>query len=149
MSLRKLWPVLFPFCVACFAMASIARQPLRPFSPISLTTRERLVWRAPIHNSEFADVPHSSARSRCERTHPPEALTTPNPIFDLTDPDLRVKVSFIVGADGRVHSPFILESAGSVEDHTILETVRSWRYRPAMCNGVPTETEARIEFSSR
>jgi TonB family protein len=66
-----------------------------------------------------------------------------------SDPSVKVKVSFIVGADGRVHSPFILESAGTSEDQAILETVRSWRYRPAMCNGVPTETEARIEFSSR
>jgi len=62
---------------------------------------------------------------------------------------LKVKVSFIVGADGRVHSPFILESAGNAEDQAILDVVRSWRYRPAMCNGVPTESEGRIEFSSR
>jgi TonB family protein len=102
-----------------------------------------------VHVSEFADVPHTSARSRCERTYPPEALTTPNPILGPSDPSVKVRVSFIVGADGRVHSPLILESAGSIEDHTILETVRSWRYRPAMCNGVPTETEAKIEFSSR
>jgi len=30
-----------------------------------------------------------------------------------------------------------------------LEAVRFWRYRPAMCNGVPTEAEAKVEFSSR
>jgi len=27
--------------------------------------------------------------------------------------------------------------------------VRFWRYRPAMCNGVPTEAEAKVEFSGR
>jgi hypothetical protein len=27
--------------------------------------------------------------------------------------------------------------------------VRAWRYRPATCNGLPTETEGKIEFSSR
>jgi outer membrane biosynthesis protein TonB len=54
----------------------------------------------------------------------------------------------VIGIDGRVYSPLILESASSTEDRTVLRTVRSWRYRPAMCNGVPTETEGKIEFSS-
>jgi TonB family protein len=60
-----------------------------------------------------------------------------------------VKVSFIIGTDGRVHSPLILESSGMVGDRHVLRTVRSWRYRPATCNGVPTEIEGKIEFSSR
>jgi TonB family protein len=61
----------------------------------------------------------------------------------------KVKVSFIIGADGRVHSPLILQSAGPVGDRNILQTVRAWRYRPGTCNGVPTETEGKIEFSHR
>jgi len=31
----------------------------------------------------------------------------------------------------------------------VLDTVLSWRYRPATCNGVPTEAEGKIAFSSR
>jgi TonB family protein len=61
----------------------------------------------------------------------------------------KVKVSFIVGADGRVHSPIILQSSGVLGDRNVLQTVRNWRYRPATCNGVPIETEGRIEFSRR
>ena len=149
MSPRKLWPLCLIFLLSTFSMASSHRSTLRFSSTDSLVARERQLSQAPVHVSEFADVPRTSAPSSCERTHPPEALATPNPILGLSDPSLRVRVSFIVGADGRVHSPLILESAGTIEDHTILETVRSWRYRPAMCNGVPTETEAKIEFSSR
>jgi hypothetical protein len=48
-----------------------------------------------------------------------------------------------------VHSPLILESAGLAGDRRVLQTVRTWRYRPATCNGVPTEIEGKIEFSSR
>ena len=149
MTARRLWPILLSLIFPSFTFASTGRPTLRISTLHPLSMVERSLWRPPTHNSEFADVPHTSARSRCEQTHPPEALTTPNPILHATDPDIKVKVSFIVGADGRVHSPFILESAGTLEDHAILETVRSWRYRPAMCNGVPTETEGRIEFSSR
>jgi TonB family protein len=61
----------------------------------------------------------------------------------------KVKVSFIIGIDGRVHSPLILVSAGLAGDRHVLRTVRTWRYRPATCNGVPTETEGKVEFSNQ
>ena len=149
MSPRILWPLCLIFLSATFSVASSHRSTLRVSTTDHLAVRERQLWRAPVHVSEFTDVPNTSALSSCERTHPPEALATPNPILGPSDASVKVLVSFIVGADGRVHSPLILESAGSSEDHTILETIRSWRYRPAMCNGVPTEIEAKIEFSSR
>jgi TonB family protein len=99
--------------------------------------------------SQFADVPHISSRPACEQVQPPEALTTPDPLYTPAARGQRVKVSFIIGIDGRVHSPLILESAGFTGDRHVLQTVRTWRYRPATCNGVPTETEGKIEFSSR
>jgi len=145
---RKLWPWLLTLLPGC-AFASHASGALRVSRNESLAVWENRLSSVPVHNSEFADVPHTSARPRCERTHPPEALTTPNPILNPGDPTLKVRVSFIVGADGRVHSPLILESAGTSDDQAILDAVRSWRYRPAMCNGVPTETEGKIEFSQR
>lgn len=102
-----------------------------------------------MHDSEFAAVQQSLIHASCEATQLPEALTTPDPLLDEPDASAKIKVSFIVGTDGRVHSPLILESAGNSEDRTVLNVVRSWRYRPAMCNGVPTEAEAKVEFSSR
>ena len=145
---RKLWPILILTAIPAFASVPQTRT-LRVSSKISLVERQTWLAKTPVRSSEFADVPHTSARSRCEATQPPEALTTPNPIMENTDPSLKIKVSFIVGTDGRVHSPLILESSGTSEDHAILNTVRGWRYRPAMCNGVPTETEGKVEFSSR
>jgi TonB family protein len=105
------------------------------------------LWRVPVHDSQFADVPHSAALGRCERTRDPEALATPDPLLDSVPIDMRVRVSFIIGTDGRVHSPLVLESSGQSEDQVVLDAVRSWRYRPATCNGVPTETEGRVDFS--
>jgi TonB family protein len=119
------------------------------FSQAVLSEREHKLWRTPIRASEFSDVTHVSARARCEDTHPPQALTTPDPLMVPAVPGTKVKVSFIIGADGRVHSPLILQSAGSVGDRNVLQTVRAWRYRPATCNGVPTEAEGKIEFSRR
>lgn len=116
---------------------------------VSLAERERHVWSSAVHDSEFANVAHPAARAECGAVQPPQALTTPDPLLDETDLSAKVGVSFVIGTDGRVHSALILESAGPNEDRTILDAVRFWRYRPALCNGVPTEAEARVEFSSR
>ena len=115
----------------------------------NMTRREREVWSATRRDSEFASIVHTTMRPNCEATQPPVALATPNPLLELSGTDSPVKVSFIIGTDGRVHSPFILQSSSPSEDRIVLNAVRSWRYRPAMCNGVPTEIEARIGFSSR
>jgi TonB family protein len=142
----RIWPWLLILAVPAASTASVqvASPHLRQ---AVLTEREHQVWKTPARAAEFSDIPHVSARSRCEDTKPPQALTTPDPL--LVQAGLKVKVSFIVGADGRVHSPLILQSAGPAGDRNVLQTVRAWRYRPATCNGVPTEAEGKIEFSRR
>ena len=144
---RRFWPCLLVFSLH----ASASVQPTFPRfrSAIFLQEREHQLWTTPARASQFSDIPHVSARSRCEDSQPPEALTTPDPLLVPAAKGIKVKVSFIVGADGRVHSPLILESAGPAGDRNILQTVRAWRYRPATCNGVPTEAEGKIEFSRR
>ena len=107
------------------------------------------MFRVPVHADHFAAVPDLAARAICEDTRPPEALTTPNPLLLAGDPESGVTVSFIVGTDGSVHSPLILEGGDPHEDRMVLDAVRHWRYRPATCNGVPTEVEAKVEFSGR
>ena len=99
--------------------------------------------------SQYAEVPRVTSRPSCGNVQPPEALTTPNPPIPSSAYGRSVKVSFIIGTDGRVHSPLILESAGIAGDRRVLQAVRTWRYRPATCNGVPTETEGKIVFSNR
>src|SRR5262249_931722 len=117
--------------------------------PQAFGSREEPAWKATGRDSGFAEIPRAVARWRCRDPRPPQALTTPDPLLDGADSGSRVTVSFIIGTDGRVPLPFILESAGAAEDRSILEAVSSWRYRPAMCNGVPTEAEGKVEFSRR
>lgn len=116
---------------------------------LTLYRHEESLRRAPVHASEFASLTEPLALPRCGKTRPPEALATPDPLWHPEDENLRVRVSFIVGTDGRVHSPFILESGGTAEDQIVLHAIRRWRYRPALCNGVPTDSEARVQFSTR
>ncbi|MGA7561558.1 MAG: energy transducer TonB [Terriglobales bacterium] len=111
-----------------------------------LTELEKSLRRIPAHISEFSPVSEPLALPKCGSVRPPEALLTPDPLLQPDDDDLRVRVSFIVGTDGHVHSAFILESGGPREDKAVLRTIRFWRYRPALCNGVPTDSEARVRF---
>jgi TonB family protein len=76
-------------------------------------------------------------------------LLTPDPLLNVQDDDLHVRVSFIVGADGHVYSAFVLDSGGPGEDQIVLRAVRFWRYRPALCNGVPIDSEAQVRFRIR
>jgi TonB family protein len=121
--------------------------PLPQRKPIE--QRDWQIARTLTRAAQFVSVPHVSSRPECEEVQPPQPLTTPDPLIAFSGQGRKIKVSFIVGTDGRVHSPLILESAGLAGDRHVLETVRLWRYRPATCNGVPTETEGKIEFSSR
>ena len=145
--LRRFWPCAVILALGASGAASVpAAQP--HMRGAMLNAREHRAWKSLSRAAEFSDVPHVSARARCEDTRPPEALTTPDPLVS-PGKGQKVKISFIIGTDGRVHSPLILESAGPAGDHTVLRTVRTWRYRPATCNGVPTEAEGKIEFSHR
>ena len=114
-----------------------------------LTQLEETLRRVPSHISEFSPVSEPLALPRCGHVRPPEALLTPDPLLPVQDDDLHVRVSFIVGPDGHVHSAFVLDSGGPGEDQIVLHAVRFWRYRPALCNGVPTDSEALVRFSIR
>ena len=111
-----------------------------------LARREQSLRHIPVHTAEFATVYESPALSPCRDVRPPEALLTPDPLMPNLDDAWHVRVSFIVGADGRVQSAFILNSGGRAQDQAILRAVRRWRYRPALCNGVPTDMEAQVTF---
>lgn len=113
---------------------------------LTVSNRERAAWVTPGHTSVFNELSRVNARWNCEETRPPQALATPDPLLSPAGSGLTVKVNFIIGTDGIVHSPLILQSAGAVGDRSILRTIRTWRYRPATCNGVPTEAEGNIVF---
>jgi TonB family protein len=144
----RIWILSLVLAVPAPSTASVQVPDSRPGQAF-LTEREHQVFKTPTRAAEFSDIPHASASARCSDTRPPEALTTPDPLLVPIEAGLKVKVSFIIGADGRVHSPLILQSVGLAGDRNVLQTVRAWRYRPATCNGVPTEAEGKIEFSRR
>ncbi len=140
------WLLILAFAAPCSASVQIS---VAATHSALLNDRERQAWAGLRRSAEFSEVPRSSVRSRCEDSQPPQALATPESLLASAGFGQKVKVSFIVGTDGRIHSPLILQSGGALGDRNVLRTVRTWRYRPATCNGVPTEAEGKIEFSRR
>ena len=114
-----------------------------------LSTVEQRFRSSAVHDAHFAAVASSVIRNSCQADSQPEALATPDPLLGFWGLQSKLTVSFIIGTDGRIQSPLILSSDNPAEDSDILQTVRSWRYRPALCNGAPTEAESRVEFSNR
>jgi TonB family protein len=150
MAARKWWFLALMAAVPALCLASVDAIPARiAGGQAALDAREHQLWNSAIHDSEFATLVHTASRASCGAAEPPQALATPDPLLEEADLHSKVSVSFIIGTDGRVHSPLILESAGPSEDRTVLDAVRFWRYRPARCNGVPTDAEAKVEFSTR
>jgi TonB family protein len=142
----RIWPAILLMILPALSGGSVS---LKSAYSAASEQRERQVAKTLRRAAQYMDVPHISSRPACAAVEPPEALTTPDPLFTTAANGRKVRVSFIIGTDGRVHSPLILESAGVAGDRRVLQTVRTWRYRPATCNGVPTETEGKVEFSGR
>lgn len=142
MRFQNLWPTL----LILFTLLSCVTRGSATLTGTNWRTgvRETKLWTSPTHASHFAGL-QQYART-CESTRGPEALATPDPL--IADPGATT-ISFIIGIDGRVYSPLVLESADPANDQPVIAAVRSWRYRPATCNGVPSESEAKVEFFSR
>jgi hypothetical protein len=105
--------------------------------------------RLAVRSTFFREMARGAQARSCEANLPPEPLATPDPVLNSLD-HMRLTVSFVVGIDGRVYGPLVLEglSRGVKIEQTrpVVEAVRTWRFRPAVCNGAPTEAEAKVEF---
>jgi periplasmic protein TonB len=147
----KRWALAAVLSTSCSLSASAATPGVWKLNQQKLESNRALTaWETSAHVLKFVEVPRSARPAPCEDARDPEPLTTPDPLIDdPTAEHAKLSVSFIIGTDGLVHSAFVLNSIGDPQDRAALNAVSSWRYRPALCNGIPTETEGRIEFSNR
>ena len=90
-------------------------------------------------------MPNFEDHPRCSATLPPKPLATPLPAFQKVG-RANLKIRFVIGVDGRLHKMAVVNSAGRAADSKAVNALRQWRYKPAMCNGVPMEAEGTVEF---
>lgn len=99
----------------------------------------------PIQSS--AAVAQFRAVESCGLMDAPETTNSPHPM--LSGSNHAVVVDFLVGYDGLVYSPFVLESSDELSSREALRLVKTWRFHPATCNRIPINAEGRVTFFSR
>ena len=82
----------------------------------------------------------------CEMMSLPETMNSPHPIMGS---NRGVVVDFIVGYDGRVYSPFVLEATDQASANEAMRVIKTWRFRPATCNKIPIDVEGKVTFFTR
>lgn len=102
-----------------------------------------------VHLLKFQPLEEADVAMECESTEPPLALATPHAWVAAIPDNTKIVVNFIIGTDGQVYSPFVLDGRASNSLYRkLVSEVRRWHYRPALCNGVPTDAEVRVQLSS-
>jgi len=118
--------------LATVCVASIPPQKTRP------QTRHGTV-------SDTDWVPPFDNHASCAAIRPPRPVAMPLPAFRKPG-QAKLRIRFAIGVDGRLHKMAVVNSAGRTADSKAINTLRQWRYTPALCNGVPMEAEGTVEF---
>jgi len=129
---RSRWSAVVLLLLAGVCAASVPQQRLGPQS------KERTV-------SDDDWTPRFAEQNRCPAVHPPKPLATPLPALPKSGRGT-LKISFVIGTDGRLHKMAVVNSAGRAADSKAFNALRQWRYEPATCNGIPMEAEGTVEF---
>jgi len=58
-------------------------------------------------------------------------------------------MSVVVGIDGKSYNLRIVSSTDAALDQAAMDSVKNWRFNPAMCDGEPTEIAMQVEVGFR
>ncbi|HEY1800304.1 MAG TPA: energy transducer TonB [Terriglobales bacterium] len=100
-------------------------------------------------------VPPAGAieRRQCEGMKHPIPLHTPDPSYPESARDNRMMgettVAVTVLTDGSVENIQLVGSAGRSLDEATLNTLKSWKFKPAMCGTEPVVTDVEVEVDFR
>jgi hypothetical protein len=86
----------------------------------------------------------SPISAECRNFQAPRLLDGDYPSLP-SDVDDYLVIDLIVASDGTVQSPMVVEGSNNAA-YKILENMGAWRYRPAMCDGTPIDSEGQIKL---
>jgi TonB family protein len=105
-------------------------------------------------NDDVFKVPDNAVEVEgCDHEKPPEAISAPEPSFPKGAKDARQEgvtvINVLVDNEGRVVSAQASGPDSYGFGQTTVDTVKTWRFKPATCSGRPVATEMNIEMSFR
>jgi TonB family protein len=108
---------------------------------------------ASFDETTFAPPPDAIARRQCEHMIAPKPLKTPDPAYPRSAAQNRIGGTVILALtvlpDGSVDDVQLLGGAGHEMDKLALQTVKTWRFKPAMCGNDPVAYDMRVEVNFR
>jgi TonB family protein len=135
-------PQLYPQRVQVF------RENLAPFEVDQIS-----VTPMPLTEDAFKVPENSIEVEGCEAKTPPKATSTPEPDFPKAARDSKRQVTVVlytlVTKEGRIGAVQALGTDGYGFSRNAEEKVKTWRFKPATCNGHPVAAEMNIEVDFR
>lgn len=126
----------------------IFRENLAPFEldQISITPAQA--------NDDLFKVPQNALEvERCDHEKPPEAISTPEPSFPKGAKDARQEairlIYALVNNEGKIVSAEALGTDSYGFGQNAVDSVKTWRFKPATCNGRAVAAEMNVEMSFR
>jgi hypothetical protein len=123
------------------AVVAASALPNRSAPPERWARLEASAWRKTAHFLPIKDTGTS-----CAAFSPPQPISERAPVG--LDRDAQARVDFVVTRDGEVSSIIVLQLS-SGDERDLIGALMGWRFRPAMCDGAPAESEAHLELQSR
>jgi len=89
-------------------------------------------------------------RRQCEdmKRAVPIKMPDPHPSFsDQMPPGATVSVTMTVLADGSIGDLQVIRSAGPLSDKAVLEVLKTWKFKPAMCGNQPVVSDFDVDVN--
>ena len=105
---------------------------------------------ATFEDSSFEPPTGAVARRQCSNVVYPVPLKQPDPDYPKSAQhrqEATVAVAITVLTDGSVDDVQLLGSAGKEMDQATQDTVKTWKFKPAMCGGEPIVYDLRVEVT--
>jgi TonB family protein len=102
-------------------------------------------------DSTFLPPPGAVARRECEHLTNPLPISTPKPKYPPSAREKNVMGITIVGItilkDGSVTDVQVVQSADPSMDSATVDTVKTWKFKPAMCGTEPIIRDIQVEVT--
>jgi TonB family protein len=85
----------------------------------------------------------------CASPKAPRVYYSPDPVVSKPDIDGTVVLWAKIGQDGRANDIKVVRSLNPTEDGEAIEAVRTWKFKPATCDGNPVTVQINIEVNFR
>jgi TonB family protein len=109
----------------------------------------------PTHaNDDLFKVPQNALEiETCDDEKPPVAISTPEPSFPKGAKDARQEaisvINVVLNNEGKIVSAEALGPDSYGFGKNSVDSIKTWQFKPATCNGRPVATEMNIEMSFR